>query len=136
MSSLNPFAKKPANDSGLGGGLQVRRMGAKEFLEGRGVTFPEGSAATFSGTDSSLIVRNTADNLAIVDMLVDTALASGAKQAVITVKMLDVSETRLNELGFDWELGQFNIPGSNKVYAGGGGIGNQVNSDGWPVVGI
>ena len=121
----DPFAKKPAGDTGAGQGLQVRRMGAKEFLEGRGVTFPDGAAATFSGSDSSLIVRNTADNLAIVDLLVDTALASGAKQVVITVKLIDVSETRLNELGFDWELGQFNIPGSNKVFASGGGIGNQ-----------
>ena len=100
-------------------------MGAKEFLEGRGVTFPEGATASFSGGSSTLLVRNTVDNLNLVDTLVENAMANGAKQVVITVKLLDVSQTTLNELGFDWELGQFNVPGSKKVFASGGGVGNQ-----------
>lgn len=128
-AAADPFAKQPAG-GGLATGLQVRRMGAKEFLEGRGVSFPDGATANFSGGSSTLIVHNTVDNLNQVDMLVETALSSGSKQAVITVRMIDVSQTRLNELGFDWELGQFNVPGSNRVFASGGGIGNQgsVNS--------
>lgn len=124
-AAADPFAPKGGANAGVPNGLQVRRMGAKEFLEGRGVTFPEGAGANFSGTTSTLIVRNTADNLALVDTLVESALANGAKQAVITVKMIDVSETRLAELGFDWELGGFNVPGSNKVFAAGGGLAGQ-----------
>ncbi|MDB6074325.1 MAG: hypothetical protein JWO89_1965, partial [Verrucomicrobiaceae bacterium] len=120
-AAADPFAKQGA-PTGVANGLQVRRMGAREFLEGRGVAFPEGASASFSGGSSTLIVRNTADNVNMVDMLVETALASGSKQAVITVKMIDVSQTRLNELGFDWEAGSFNVPGSNKVFASGGGI--------------
>ena len=128
----DPFAGKKggkgggaAPDPGVAQGLQVRRMGAKEFLEGRGVTFPEGATASFSGGSSTLLVRNTVDNLNLVDTLVENAMANGAKQVVITVKLLDVSQTTLNELGFDWELGQFNVPGSKKVFASGGGVGNQ-----------
>lgn len=126
--AADPFAKKSA-DSGIGQGLQVRRMGAKEFLEGRGVTFAEGAAASFSANTSTLVVRNTADNIAIVDTLVEAALSGGAKQAVISVKMIDVTETRLNELGFDWLLGQSNVPGSNRMFISGGGIGNQGSVD-------
>ena len=124
----DPFAPKAGAAAGVPNGLQVRRMGAKEFLEGRGVSFPEGANASFSGGSSTLIVRNTADNIALVDTLVESALANGAKQVVITVKMIDVSETRLAELGFDWELGGFNIPGSNKVFGAGGGLAGQ-NTD-------
>ncbi|MDB6137360.1 MAG: hypothetical protein JWO94_432, partial [Verrucomicrobiaceae bacterium] len=127
----DPFAKKAGGsaDAGVATGLQVRRMGAREFLEGRGISFPDGATASFSGGSSTLVVHNTADNLNLVDTLVESALANGAKQAVISVKMLDVSQTRLNELGFDWELGQFNVPGSNKVFASGGGVGNQGSAD-------
>ena len=118
-AAADPFAKAPAG--GVPAGLQIRRMGAKEFLEGRGVVFPEGGSASFSGGNSTLIVRGTAENISFVDTLVEQSLANGTKQAVISVKMIDISQSSLNELGFDWELGQFNLPGSKKVFAGGGG---------------
>jgi len=118
----DPFAKAPAG--GVDTGLLVRRMGAKEFLEGRGVVFMEGASASFSGSNSVLTVRNTADNINLVDTMVEQAMAPGAKQAVISVKMIDISQNRLDELGFDWELGQFNVPGSSRVVGSGGGAGS------------
>jgi general secretion pathway protein D len=103
-------------------------MGAKEFLEQRGVTFPEGASAFYNPGANLLVVLNTAENLAAVDSLVEDAASAAPKQVEIQVKMIEVGEERLQELGFDWLLGQFNVPGSNKVFASGGTVGNQANS--------
>ncbi|HEY1049862.1 MAG TPA: tetratricopeptide repeat protein, partial [Prosthecobacter sp.] len=43
-AGADPFA----NTGAPAGALVTRRMGAKEFLEGRGVSFPEGSSANFN----------------------------------------------------------------------------------------
>ena len=118
----DPFAQAPA---GGGNALQVRRMGAKEFLESRGVTFKEGATASYTPATNTLFVRNTPDNIAIVDMLVDQASEGAPKQVIIAAKTMVVEETKLKELGFDWLLGPFNVPGSERVFASGGTTGNQ-----------
>ena len=122
----DPFAK--AAPAGATATPQLQRMGAKEFLTGRGVPFPEGASASFAASSSTLVVRTTVEGLNLVDTLVEQAAATGAKQVIITVKMVDVSQTRLNELGFDWQLGLFNVPGSDRVYAGGGGAGSDATA--------
>src|SRR6266478_5471416 len=50
-----------------GGQLLVNREGAREFLESQGVPFPPGASAHFLPQSSRLIVRNTVDNLELVD---------------------------------------------------------------------
>lgn len=113
----DPFATQaPA------GGLLVRRMGAKEFLEARGVTFPEGTSASFSSATSTLTVRNTQQNMEAVELLVEQAAKSAPKLAVIQVRMLEVNQTNLEELGFDWLLG--GVSSSTGVAFGGGSAGN------------
>jgi general secretion pathway protein D len=113
----DPFAQTTAPAGG--GGLNMRRLGAKEFLETRGVTFPEGASANYSSSASTLIVRNTPRNLDLVDMLVEQALGAGIKQVVIEVKALDVSAEKLKELGFDWLLGEFSLKAGEVIGAGG-----------------
>ncbi len=119
---LDPFAPPGA---GQPQGLTIRRLGAKEFLQSRGVAFPEGAAASYSPSTNILFVRNTSENLAMIDTLVELMSSSAPKQVEIQVKMIEVNETRLKELGFDWLLGQFNVPGSDRIYTGGGTTGNQ-----------
>jgi general secretion pathway protein D len=102
-----------------GGRQLVNREGAKEFLEGQGVVFPPGASAHFLPESSRLIVRNTEDNLELVDALVEQASVAGPKQVEIEAKFLEVNQTNLKELGFDWLLGQFNI-GNHNVFGGGG----------------
>lgn len=123
---LDPFAKSGVDQSK---GLTMRRLGAKEFLESRGVAFPEGSAASYNPSTNVLFVRNISENLAMIDTLVEQVASSAPKQVEIQVKMIEVNETRLKELGFDWLVGQFNVPGSNGVYGSGGTIGNQRSGD-------
>ncbi|WP_322281714.1 Amuc_1098 family type IV pilus outer membrane protein [Prosthecobacter sp.] len=124
----DPAATAPADPFGAqapggGGGLIIRRMGAKEFLEARGVAFPEGTSASFNNATSMLTVRNTLQNMDMVELLVEQATKSAPKLAVITVRMLEVNQTNLEELGFDWLLGGAGMNGNN-VFVGGGNVGN------------
>ena len=102
-----------------GGRQLVNREGAKEFLESQGVPFPPGASANFLPQSSRLIVRNTVDNLELVDALVEQASVSGPKQVEIESKFIEITQNNLKELGFDWLLGQFNI-GNRKLFGGGG----------------
>ncbi|MFO1481924.1 MAG: Amuc_1098 family type IV pilus outer membrane protein [Verrucomicrobiaceae bacterium] len=116
----DPFANQtPA----AGGGLVIRRMGAREFLEGRGVTFPEGTSASFNSATSTLTVRNTLQNMEMVETLVEEASKTAPKLAVVQVRMLEVNQKNLDELGFDWLLGGVGMNGNN-VFLGGGSTGN------------
>lgn len=116
----DPFANQaPA----AGGGLVIRRMGAREFLEGRGVTFPEGASASFNSATSTLTVRNTLQNMEMVETLVEEASKTAPKLAVVQVRMLEVNQKNLDELGFDWLLGGVGMNGNN-VFLGGGSTGN------------
>src|ERR1700730_8486654 len=111
-----------------GGRQLVNREGAREFLESQGVPFPPGASANFLPQGSRLIVRNTADNLELVDALVEQASVAGPKQVEIEAKFVEITQNNLKELGFDWLLGKFNA-GNGKVFGAGGtsGTGTPVN---------
>lgn len=117
----DPFAQPPA----AGGGLTLRRMGAREFLESRGVQFPDGTSASFNAATSTLVVRNTVSNMEMVEMLVEMAAKNAPKMAVVTVRMVEVNQTNLDELGFDWLLGGIGLQ-SNSLFVGGGTSGSGI----------
>ena len=52
-----------------------------------------------------MIVRNTEENLELVDALVEQANVAGPKQVEIEAKFVEITQTNLKELGFDWLLG-------------------------------
>ena len=113
----DPFAPAAAAPAG---GLLVRRLGAKEFLESRGVTFPDGATAHYSPSSSTLTIRNTADNLGFIDTLVEQAQGATPKQVHVAIKMFEISQKDYQEKGFDVALGQSNAPGSERVFMSGG----------------
>jgi general secretion pathway protein D len=99
-----------------------------------GVSFPPGASATFWPHSGTLIVRNTQDNLDMVDALVDQANASQPKQVAIESKFVEINQNNLKELGFDWLLGPFSLNG--KVFGSGATAGNGVptNAANFPFV--
>jgi general secretion pathway protein D len=119
-----------------GGQQLVNRQTALDFLKDQGVPFPTGASANFLPQSSRLIVRNTEENLELVDALVEQSNVAGPKQVEIEAKFVEITQNNLKELGFDWLLGQFNIPGSNRVFGGGGtaGTGQPVNPADYPFV--
>jgi len=90
----------------LGGGRN-----AKKFLEEQGIVFPDGAFAQFVPAGSRLVVRNTADNLDLIDFLVE---ASGLQntQVEIETKFIEVTQTNLDELSFDHMLGPIRLGNS------------------------
>ncbi len=134
------IGKRPAGDAALAGGLPAdggkpaagiqSRLDAKEYLIAQGVPFPPNSSASYSPATSRLIVRNTPENLEFVDSLVNADSESNMVPAQVEIesKFVEINQSNLKELSFDWLLGQFNI-GSGGVYGSGGVAGN-----GTPVV--
>jgi general secretion pathway protein D len=118
-----------------GGQQLVNREGAREFLEGQGVPFPPGASANFLPQSSRLIVRNTQDNLDLIDAIVEQLNLAIPKQVEIESKFVEISQNNLKELGFDWLLGPFQV-GTRKVIGSGGssGTGTPVNAADFPVL--
>jgi type II secretory pathway component GspD/PulD (secretin) len=106
-----------------GGQQLVNREGAKEFLEAQGVVFPPGASANFLPQSSRLIVRNTQDNLDLVDALVEQLNLAIPKQVEIESKFIEITQNNLKELGFDWLLGPFKV-GKEGAFGSGGTVGN------------
>lgn len=125
----------PGGTGGAAGGATAGRSMAKDYLEGQGVTFPDGASANYVPTTSRLIVKNTQTNLDLVDALVDTAATTKPTQIEIEAKFLEVNQNNLNELGFDWLVGQFALAGGSGVYGSGGteGFGRSIDSAGYPL---
>ena len=97
---------------------------AKEYFTNLGVQFPPGSAANFISTSSRLIVKNTQEQLDLIDTLVEALNGAVPSQVDIEAKFVEITQNNLKELSFDWTLGQFSIPGVNNIFGGGGTMGN------------
>jgi general secretion pathway protein D len=116
----DPFA---AGGAAAGGSNLITKKTAKQILEAQGITFPEGSSASFNPATSQLMVRNTQPNLDVVEAFVESLINQGPKMVVITSKFVEVTQNNTEELGFDWLLGGVGFNGNN-VFAGGGTTGN------------
>jgi len=119
-SSTTPAAGAGSNVAAGSQPSIAARSGAREFLENSGVTFPEGASANYIASTSRLIVKNTQANLDLVDALVDNSLTSPESQVEIESKFVEITQNNLKELGFDWLVGQFALPGGTGFYGAGG----------------
>ena len=119
---VGPVGTGKDTQESTGGQQLVNREGAKEFLEAQGVAFPPGASAAFLPQGSRLIVRNTQDNLDLVDAIVEQLNLAIPKQVEIEAKFVEVTQTNLKELGFDWLLGPFKV-GSQGAFGSGGTTG-------------
>jgi general secretion pathway protein D len=121
----DPFAAAPAG--GAAASTLKPKAGAKDILTAQGIPFPEGASAVFNPVNSQLIVKNTQPNLDMVETFVDSLKDKAPKQIYITTKFVEVSQKNTDELGFDWLLGPFSVPGSDRVFGTGGTLGNSPN---------
>lgn len=83
---------------GAGGETQT----ARKLLENEGVEFPDGADAHYVAPDSKMVVRNTEENLELVDQIVDAAsppteqdLKSAAADATTDARNAQSMENRL-----------------------------------------
>jgi general secretion pathway protein D len=130
-SSLNQGPVSATATGGTGnqdvtgaGTATITRQDAKTFLESSGVTFPPGASATYLAASSKLVVRNTQENVDLIESLVQEN-QTVIKQVEIESKFIEVTQDNLKELSFDVGLGQSTLFGSSRVFFGGGTSGNQ-----------
>ena len=125
-----------APETGADGQPVAATSKAVNFLVSQGVEFPPGASANYIPSSSRLIVKNTQPNLDFIDGLVEIAVAARPTQVEIEAKFLEVTQNNLNELGFDWLLGQFALAGGSGVYGGGGtmGFGRDINNSSYPLI--
>jgi len=105
------------------GGGAVAEKSIQELLSKSGIPFPEGSSAIFSRARSVLTVRNTANNLDIIENLVENLKGLKPKQIKMMTKFVEIKQENTDELGFDWIISPFGLTG-NSMFLGGGTIGN------------
>lgn len=114
-SEAQPFGvSSPADQTRIGS-----RPTAQQYLASQGVQFPEGASANYIAAGSRLVVRNTQDNMDLIDVLVDAAAGAAPTQVEIESKFVEINQNNLKELGFDWLLGPVQI-GSSGAYVAGG----------------
>ena len=111
-------------DRTQGGSGIADRESAKNWLISNGVVFNGQASAIYIVSSSRLIVRNTQDQLDLIDTIINTpGGSSGPKQVEIEAKFVEISQSNLKELSFDWLIGQANTPATKNVFFGGGTTG-------------
>lgn len=120
---LKPRESNQIEFTNLGeGGASRETLSVQSYLESAGITFAEGASASYSKTMGVLSLVNTELNMRKVDQLIDDLKKAQEVQVNIQVKVIDVLETDMNELGYDWILGSNQL--SSSTYLGGGSTGN------------
>ncbi len=97
------------------------RQNAQTYLESQSIAFPPGASANYIASGSRLVVRNTQENIDLIDVLVDITVGQAPTQVEIEAKFVEINQNNLKELGFDWTLGPLQIGGTNSPIYGAGG---------------
>lgn len=118
-ASDDPFADDGGGDTGIGATPPVR-----DLLTETGVVFPDGATASFSRARSVLTVRNTANNLDIIEQLVTELKNQKPKQIRMATKFVEINQENTEELSFDWILTPTALNSASSVFLGGGTNGN------------
>jgi general secretion pathway protein D len=118
-----PEANDPfAANTPTGSGLLTARMSAQDAFARQGVGFPEGAYANYSPSTSILRVRNTENNLDVIQQIVDSIAQTEPVMVAVRVTMITTLKQNLEELGFDWLLSPVAL--GDDVFGAGGTIGN------------
>ena len=78
------------------------------FFTQSGVQFPTNSTLVYNARTSTLIVHNTAENLEKFEQVLDW-INTTPPNVQIEAKFVDISQSDLDELGFQWGLGGKNM---------------------------
>ena len=113
---------KEMKSAGFGGGSKSEETEEnqerdwKAFFEQMGVKWPEGSSIMYIKTLGKLYVRNTRENLAEFEKVLQE-MGSQPKLIEIETRFVEVAQEDLNSLGFEWILN------NNYSLASGHGLG-------------
>ena len=119
-----PAAPMPAAPQANSGGTGVSSEDIKKFFTDAGVKFDPPASVTYQQATSRLFVTNTPDNLDTIESILNTLRRAGGTQVTIEAKFIEIQQTDLRELGFDWILGDWgfgSVSGLTPAMSVGGG---------------
>lgn len=96
--------------------VRVTRLNPVEVLKSMDVSFPEGAGARYDAAGRTLTVRNTLANHDLIHELLSVPVQM-ERAVVLNVIAMEIDESDLNELGFEW-LFNFNL-GPKSLYGSG-----------------
>ncbi|MEX2579212.1 MAG: LysM peptidoglycan-binding domain-containing protein [Verrucomicrobiales bacterium] len=77
-----------------------RRPNAKEILGSAGIVFPDGTSAIYNPATSQLIVRNTQDQMELVDAYIESITATVEKQIYFSITEVQLDEKPADDFHF------------------------------------
>lgn len=87
-------------EAGAGGSSANSEM-IKKYFSARGIKFPENARLRYNSKSNKLFVTNTIDNITKLEELI-RQLDIEVPLVLIEAKMLEIVETDLDDLGFNW----------------------------------
>lgn len=103
---------------GAGGNITTSIGDVKTLFTDAGVPFPTGSSLVYNDRTSTIITRNTPENIEIFERVL-SGYNLVPTQIEIEAKFVEISQSDLDELGFDWQVGTKSL-GSFDVTGGSG----------------
>jgi Flp pilus assembly secretin CpaC len=110
-------------------GLEKTTESADVSVKFPEVDFPKGSSAVYQPKSEKLFVRNTRENLAVLEEILGamdvSKTSSDTDQVEIEAKFVEVSEGTLEQLGFEWNFDdsvRTGIEGSDVIANDGAGL--------------
>ncbi|MFI0348176.1 MAG: type II secretion system protein GspD [Chthoniobacterales bacterium] len=100
---------------------------AQEFLISKGISFPTGASASYLLSSNTLLVKNNQANLDLIDSLLEASFSTPSYQVEIETRFMEVKQKKLQERGFDWLLGAYQLPFGTGVSHGGGTLASQAS---------
>jgi general secretion pathway protein D len=101
----------------------IDRETAKNWLIANGVVFNDPASAIYIARSSRLIVRNTQDQLDLVDVISSSSGEHGPSLIEIECHLLDIPRDKLEDALWESVEKLFNAPGSKNIFVSGGDIG-------------
>ncbi len=121
---LDPFG---GDDSGSGPRLLTKTLTAREFLEGKGISFPDGASVSYSPGTGVVRMKNTPANIDIADQIIQLIIQEEPVSLIVRARIIQVSEETLNELGYETLIGGNINNSAGNVFLSGGTIPGQAN---------
>jgi len=96
--------------------IDIATVPVKEELEKKGVKFPGDSSAAYLPRTAKMVVKNTLDQLNLIDQLLSREV-NQTKQIEVEAKFIDFADDKLKELSFNYRInGTADIPGAFGVF--------------------
>ncbi len=98
------------------------KEGTIAALKKLGIKFPVGATAFYNRSNNTLRIKNAPQELDSVETFIRAQSLKESVLVVIKTTIVEVSETTLNELGYDWLIDPTHV--KNNVFVTGGTTGN------------